>query len=112
MLEIHQGRKMMTHSEAVRMVRGKRNAECRKVGNNTYAEILSDGSVGIMLHSTYVVKIHEDGTYTLNSGGWQTLTTKDRINQYSPRYVFQKNYEWFVKINDKPYPFIDGMVVS
>lgn len=102
----------MTHSEAVRMVRGKTNRDSRKVGNNTYAEILHDGSVGIMLHSTYVVKIHEDNTYTLNSGGWQTLTTKDRINQYSPRYVYQKNFEWFVKINDKSYPFMDGMVVQ
>jgi hypothetical protein len=102
----------MTHAEAVSMVRGKRNANRRKVGNNTYAEILSDGSVGIMLHSTYVVKIHPDNTYTLNSGGWQTLTTKDRINQYSPRYVYQKNFEWFVKMGDKSYPFMDGMVVG
>ena len=102
----------MIHSEAVKMVRGKRNASRRKVGNNTYAEILHDGTVAIKLHSTYVVKINPNGTYTLNSGGWQTVTTKDRINQYSPRYVFQKNYEWFVKINDKAYPFMDGMVVS
>ena len=104
----------MTHSEAVSMVRGKRNADRRKVGNNTYAEILHDGTVAIKLHNTYVVKINTNGTYTLNSGGWQTITTKDRINQYSPRYVYvyQKNFEWFVKINDKSYPFMDGMVVS
>jgi hypothetical protein len=102
----------MVYAEAVKMVKGKRNANRRKVGNNTYAEILHDGSVGIMLHSTYVVKIHPDNTYTLNSGGWQTLTTKDRINQYSPRYVYQKNFGWFVKIGDKSYPFMDGMVVG
>lgn len=102
----------MTHAEAVKMVRGKRNATRRKVGNNTYAEILHDGSVGIMLHSTYVVKIHEDNTYTLNSGGWQTLTTKDRINQYCPYHVFQKNYEWFVKKGYKTFPFISGMVIG
>lgn len=102
----------MTHAEAVKMVRGKRNADRRKVGNNTYAEILHDGSVGIMLHSTYVVKIHEDGTFTLNSGGWQTLTTKDRINQYSPKRVYQKDFTWYVRMNGKDYPFIDGMVVS
>lgn len=101
----------MNHCEAVKMVRGKRNAERRKVGNNTYAEILHDGSVGIMLHSTYVVKIHPDNTRTLNSGGWQTLTTKDRINQYSPVRVYQRKFEWFVKINNKEYPFMDGMVV-
>lgn len=107
----------MTHTEAVKMVRGKRNAERRKVGNNTYAEILPNGSVGIKLHSTYVVKIHEDGTYTLNSGGWQTHTTKDRINQYSPRKVYQRNFEWFVEVVESTgcknlFPFIDGMVVG
>ena len=102
----------MTHSEATRMVRGKRNAERRKVGNNTYAEILSDGTVAVMLHSTYVVKIHPDDTYTLNSGGWQTHTTKDRINQYSPVRVYQRAYTWYVELNGKEYPFIDGMVVS
>lgn len=102
----------MTHAEAVSMVRGKRNSNRRKIGNNTYAEILHDNSVGIMLHSTYVVKIHPDNTYTLQTGGWQTVTTKDRINQYSPVRVYQRNYEWFVKINGKEYPFMEGMVVS
>lgn len=102
----------MTHSEAVKMVRGKRNANRRKVGNNTYAEILQDNSVSITLHSTDVVRIHEDGTYTLRSGGWQTLTTKDRINQYSPVRVYQRNFEWFVKINGKEFPFMEGMVVQ
>lgn len=102
----------MTHDEAVRMVRGKRNKTSRKIGNNTYAEILSDNTVAIKLHSTYVVKIHSDGTYTLNSGGWQTVTTKDRINQYSPKRVYQKDFTWYVRMNGKDYPFIDGMVVA
>ena len=102
----------MTHNEAVLMVRGKRNANRRKIGNNTYAEILHDNSVGIMLHSTYVVKIHPDNTYTLQTGGWQTVTTKDRINQYSPVRVYQRKYEWFVKLNGKEYPFMEGMVVQ
>lgn len=102
----------MNYSEAVSMVRGKRNAKRRKVGNNTYAEILSDNSVAITLHSTDVVTIHEDGTYTLRCGGWQTVTTKDRINQYSPVRVYQRNYEWFVRINGREMPFMEGMVVS
>lgn len=102
----------MNHAEAIKMVKGKRNANRRKIGNNTYAEILHDNSVGIMLHSTYVVKIHEDNTVTLQTGGWQTVTTKDRINQYSPVRVYQRKYEWFVKINGKEYPFMEGMVVQ
>lgn len=102
----------MNHAEAVNMVRGKRNKDSRKIGNNTYAEILHDGSVGILLHSTYVVKIHADNTYTLQTGGWQTSTTKDRINQYSPVRVYQRKYEWFVTIHGKEYPFMEGMVVG
>ncbi len=102
----------MTHAKAVEMVRGKRNKTSRKIGNNTYAEILHDDTVAIKLHNTYVVKINPNGTYTLNSGGWQTVTTKDRINQYSPVRVYQRKFEWFVTINGKEYPFIDGMVVS
>lgn len=102
----------MNHAEAVKMVKGISYRTKRKVGNNTYAEILHDGSVGIMLHSTYVVKIHADNTYTLQTGGWQTSTTKDRINQYSPVRVYQRKYEWFVSINGRELPFVEGMVVS
>lgn len=102
----------MNHSQAITMVRGKRNANRRKVGNNTYAEILSDNTVAIKLHNTYVVKINPNGTYTLNSGGWQTSTTKDRINQYSPVRVYQRKFEWYISLNGKEYPFMDGMVVS
>lgn len=102
----------MTHAEAVRMVRGKTNRDRRKVGNNTYAEILPDGSVGVTLHNTCVVRIHEDGSYTLSNGGWPTTTTKDRINKYCPYRVFQKNYEWFVSVGGATVPFYSGMNIS
>lgn len=102
----------MTHTEAVNMVRGKRNANRRKVGNNTYAEMLPDGSVGILLHSTYVVKIHPDNTYTLQTGGWQTLSTKDRINEFAPVRIYQHKYQWFVVQRGRELPFVDGMVVE
>lgn len=102
----------MYHSEAVDMVRGKTNRSKRKIGNNTYAEMNVDGSVGIWLHSTEVVTIHPDNTYTLRTGGWQTSTTKNRINQYNPVRVYQRKYEWFVTINGKEFPFMEGMVVG
>lgn len=98
----------MTHAEATKMVLGKRNRGQRKVGNNTYAYILSDGSVAIELHGTKVVTIHADDSVTLNSGGYQTSTTKDRINQYSPMRVYQKNFTWFLSDGT---PFEDNMVV-
>ena len=102
----------MNHAEAVKMVHGIGNRMQRKVGNNTYARILEDGTVAIRLHNTDVVSIHPDNTFTLRTGGWQTTTTKDRINQYSPVRVYQHKYEWYVTINGKECPFMEGMVVQ
>lgn len=101
----------MTHSEAVQMVKGISYRTRRKVGNNTYAEILHDGSVGITLHKTRVVTIHADGKYTLRNGGWNTVTTKDRINKYAPVRVYQRDFQWYITIDGKEYDFEDGMVV-
>lgn len=94
------------------MVKGISYRTRRKVGNNTYAEILHDGSVGITLHSTRVVTIHPDNTYTLRTGGWYTPTTKDRINQYIPGYVKQKSGEWSVSYNGAVYPYVEGMTIQ
>lgn len=85
-----------------------KNRESKKVGNNTYLVRISPETIGVRLHDTVVVRIHADGSYTLNSGGWRTVTTKDRINQYSPLRVSQKNYDWFV--GDEP--FYDGIKVG
>lgn len=102
----------MTYAEVLNLIRGKRGATRRKVDNNTYAEILSDDSIGIKLHNTYVVKIQPDNIYSLHTGGWYTPTTKDRINQYFPGNVYQKNGDWFVERNGKTFPFVDGMTIE
>lgn len=105
--------------------------EGRKVGNNTYLERLDEHTIGVRLHSTYVVKIADDDTYTLDSGGWQTVTTKDRLNVWSPVKVFSDvklarsrgrygdvGDSWFVKgpgeagWSTGAYDFYDGMVVD
>lgn len=99
----------MTHSEAYMMVRGKRGVMSRKVGNNTYAEILVDGSIGIMLHGTCVVKIHPDNSATLNTGGWYSSTTKDRMNKYSPVRVYQRKGQWYLENGEE---YEDGVVVA
>jgi hypothetical protein len=98
----------MTYLEAVMMVKGKTSASRRKIGNNTRAEILPDGSVAIILHATPVVTIHPNDSATLRSGGWRTSTTKNRINKYSPVKVYQRTHEWFLEDGT---PFEDGIWV-
>jgi hypothetical protein len=87
----------MNYAEAVSMVHGKTNRKERKIGNNTYAEIGYDDSVSIRLHGTAVVRFYPNGLVKLNSGGWRTHTTKDRINKYSPVKVYQKKYNWYLQ---------------
>ena len=92
--------------------------------------------------STYRTTWHQNGvayirtrivawdgdTVTLNSDGWQTVTTKRKMNQAANQFglrfcVYQKRGEWFVDIKNRAYtldgdapywqglaiPFRDGM---
>lgn len=101
----------MDHSEAVRLVRGKSGRSVRKVSNNTWAEIIPNGDVVITLHRTQIVTIHADNTYTLNSGGWRTSTTKNRINNFSPAQLYQHKHEWYVTVEGGAINFYDNMII-
>jgi len=87
-----------------------RNRPTKKLKNNTYLVRIDSDSIGVQLHNTIVVTIHKDGTYTLNSGGWQTVTTKQRINEYCPVRVNQRKFQWYV--GDEDIPFRDGIKVT
>lgn len=82
----------MTYTEAAAKL-GKRDS--RKLGNNTYLE-RRGVDIAVRLHSTDIVTFHPDGSATLNSGGWQTVTTKDRINAFSEARLYQKSGIWYV----------------
>jgi len=75
----------------------------RVVCLNTRLEENDDGTVSVILHATRIVTYHPDGRVTLNSGGWQTHTTKDRINRCLPpgMSVYQESYRWKVRIEGK-----------
>lgn len=66
------------------------------VANNTLKVKYKDGSEAIRLHNTDVVTLLPDGKIQLNSGGWRTNTTKERINDYSPARLWQNKGLWYV----------------
>jgi len=59
--------------------------ERRKLENNTYLERRYTGAIAVRLHSTDVLTFFPDGRIEVNTGGWHTVTTRDRINCYLPR---------------------------
>ena len=64
----------------------------------------------VRYHDTNVVAFNDD-FIILNTGGWNTPTTKTRMNQTSRQFnlvfhVFQRDYQWFVSYKDKVRPII------
>lgn len=86
----------ITKAEALHGVdpRGK----ATKIANNTWRYCrASDGATVYRLHRTDIVQRMPDGRLILNSGGWQTVTTKDRLNSCMGDYaVFSEKGHWYV----------------
>ena len=84
------------------------------IAHNTELVPLDDDVIGVRLHSTIVVEMHRDGTFVLDSGGWRTTTTKDRINRFTPPSVrvWQHDHEWVVADRYGEREFVDGMTVA
>lgn len=71
-----------------------------KSGNTQVITI--EGVSFIYLHGNQIATIDDD-SMTIYDGGWQSTTTKSRLNALCDAFcidgegVFQKNYKWFVR---------------
>jgi len=112
----------MNWKEASKLMMTARNMEKGKpLKNNT--RLYQDGDdFYIVLHSTRIITIHRDGTYTLNTRGshsglygvwsnkaWRTVTTKQRLNQYAPVNIYQRDFTWYLNDDER---FYDDMRVN
>lgn len=84
------------------------NAKAVKLANNTYLK-QNGAAFEVILHRTAIVVIFPNGAYQLETGGWVTVTTKDRINRYAPVRIYQRKHQWYLENGQ---PFQDGMVVK
>ena len=100
----------MTYNEAIEKL-GNRNV--RKVGNNTLLLRFPNGNVALRLHNTHILVFHPNGTVQVNTGGWRTVTTKARINEYLPCHagLTQKDFTWYWSTGDGV-TFEEGDVVT
>jgi hypothetical protein len=55
----------------------------RKLENNTFEITLPNGERKIRLHQTDILTFNGSG-FTVNTGGYLTVTTRDRLNKYLP----------------------------
>ena len=86
-----------------------RNYARRKIGNNTYLLRTSYDVITIRLHATDIITLYDDGRTVVTSGGWQTVTTKARLNKYLPLSISQRAGAWYWSTGDE---FKDGDTIK
>tara|TARA_B100000497_G_C7390040_1_gene248594 strand:- start:95 stop:421 length:327 start_codon:yes stop_codon:yes gene_type:complete len=73
-----------------------------------------DGVSEVRLHGNLIAKVGDDFV-TVFDGGWQSTTTKSRLNAIINEFcnaftdgVFQKDFQWFVRDNKVTKDFVNG----
>ena len=74
----------------------------------------------VHLHGNHIATVNKaDMNLTIFDGGWQSNTTKSRLNAILHEFTFgdifisQKNFTWFLhdRLIARPRPFFSGMTV-
>lgn len=110
----------MDYQAAVERLSKPRNMDRKKIANNTVLRREDDGQHIVRLHETDIMTYQPDGRICLNSGGWRTVTTKDRLNWFLPNgwRIEQRAKVWYLQTIDSAsktiaeYPFADGMTID
>lgn len=71
---------------------------------NTSVHFNEESNTSIVrLHGNKIAEVTDD-SMTIFDGGWQTTTTKSRLNALCSQFcitgegVFQKNFQWYVRL--------------
>ena len=72
----------------------------------------NEGNQFVTLHGNLIAQISNFGDIKLSSCGWQTVTSKSRLNANLDTFlnglsVFQKDFEWFIGDDE----FFDGYTI-
>lgn len=90
------------------------NREEKKIAHNTYVHKRFDGNIGIKLWRTDIVVVNKLNNIKVYTGGWDTNTTKDRINQLLPSGVSVYTKKGLMRIRGKngDFDFKEGIIVT
>ena len=87
-------------------------------GNTSVSFNEETGESIVRLHGNKIAVIGEDFLQIFD-GGWQSNTTKSRLNALIERFcngvtdgVFQKNYQWFIMDNKEVKDFTSGYIFA
>ena len=77
-------------------IRAFRNGQTFKRGNTqVFIGHLQEGRL-LCLHGHVIAEMDKNGNLWLNDAGWQTVTTKERLNGFPTVNIVQKDFQWFL----------------
>ena len=93
----------MARKTKAELMVGLINADNPKmIGNNTIVYDRKDGARVIRHFSTDILVFHNDGSITFDNGGYDSMTTKERINKYQNIIrVYQQDHVWYYLTHNK-----------
>lgn len=62
----------------------------------------ADDKIAVRYHNTDVVIFRPDGLIELYNGGWNTVTTLQKIRAWSPAHLFSVKKQWYVRLQPDP----------
>ena len=111
----------MARETKAAIMAGIDHVKAKRIANNTVEYVRANGERIIRLHHTDIVTFAaKNRSVTLNSGGWKTVTTKDRINTYLENvnvFLFSHKGVWYVRAGngwsvEDAVPFYDGIRIG
>lgn len=107
-------------STKAQIMEGVEYKEAKIINNNTVEYTRLNSVRVIRLHHTDIMEFPKLGGVILNSGGWKTVTTKERINEYNGECtLIQDKSIWYISTSNNPYqdkdswiPFFDGIKIK
>ena len=106
----------------MRLIEQQMNSAVRNKKNFSKANTMvrydkAENLSSVYLHGHRIADYcHTKGKAWISSCGWETVTTKSRINALLEEFregfrVIQKNWQWFISDFGQIKPFTDGMKV-
>ncbi len=95
----------------------RNNADWQSANTSVHFNEENDVSI-VRLHGNKIAEVGDDYVQIFD-GGWQTTTTKSRLNVIINEFcngvtdgVFQKNFKWFLKDNNVVRDFESGYIFA
>ena len=86
---------------------------------NTRVEFIEENNTSkVYLHDNHIATVGDD-FMEIFDGGWQSVTTKSRLNSLINAFcngltdgIFQKDFQWYIRDNNVTRDFVNGYIFA